>query len=134
MAKAKNDRETFAVGSIGPELAQVHDERALLTIEQLTDSSFVSIRDGAMQSLRAMKSSKSAPTLMRKLDDSDASIQYQAVITLAEVFDKRNEQFAPTIPIFNKSPLKYIHAWKKWWTEEGQYLIPAKNSDHSSQN
>jgi len=134
LAKGKNDQQTFAVISIGPELAQVHDERALSAMEQLTDSRIVSIRDGAMQSLRAIRSPKSAPTLIRKLDDSDALIQYQAVITLAEIFDKKNQQFAPTIPTFNQSPRKYIEAWKKWWDEEGQNLVPAKNFDHVIQD
>jgi hypothetical protein len=134
LVKNKTEPQTFAVVSIGPELAQIRDKRALSSIEALTDSRFISIRDGAMQSLRAMGNPESAPTLVRKLNDPDVSVQYQAVITLAEIFDKKTEQFAPTIPTFNQSPRKYIDAWQKWWTDEGQDFVHSKNPARLLQN
>ena len=115
-------------------VGQIKDERARIHLEQLTSSKYANIQFGAMTALRGIGNPKSAPVLIQRLDDPDSLIQYLAVITLAEIFDKKNADYAPAMPTFEQNRPKYVEAWKKWWVEEGQSLVPAKSSDHSGQD
>jgi len=109
--------EPVALVSIGSELGQIDDERALASIESLADSRYLTIRLGAMHALRRMKSEASATVLIHKLDDPDSIIQYLAVITLAEIFKKQGE-YSPSLHSFDQKPLDYINLWKAWALEK----------------
>jgi hypothetical protein len=103
--------------SIGTELGQVDNVRALSDMEMLSESRLLSVRLGAMQSLRRLHAQQSAASLVRRLDDSNTFIQYLAVITLAETFNKSGD-YAPAMDLFDKSSGKYIALWKSWWRKE----------------
>ena len=48
------------------------------------------------------------------LDDSDADVQYDAVMALAAIAGASPEN-APARDIFNQDPAKYVGYWKNWW-------------------
>jgi len=109
--------QPIAAISVGTELGLVADARCRKAVEALTTSRFVAIKYGAMDSLRRMRDTASAPTLINRLDDPDRSVQYVAVITLAEIFAKYDGDFAPSMYIFDKKPNYYTGIWKQWWAE-----------------
>lgn len=110
--------EPIALVSVGTELSNISNLKALPDLEALTNCRFVSIRYGAMAALRNIGSRESVPMLIQHLDDSNSNIQYSAVITLAEILDKRGD-YGPNMEMFDKDPEKYIALWKQWWTDEG---------------
>lgn len=111
--------EPVALVSIGSELGQISDAKALTTIEALSSSRYVSIRFGAMDAMRLMRNPKSAATLVERLDDPNGTVQYLAVITLAEIFGKHDGDYAPTMNLFDEKPREYIQLWKLWWAQNG---------------
>lgn len=112
--------EPLAVYVIGPELRQIADENALPELESLTDSRFRSIRDGALDAIRKIRSPKSVPFLMAKLNDSDSNVQYVALISTAEIVGKDHDDFAPSMFLFDQKPQYYVGLWKQWWATEGR--------------
>jgi hypothetical protein len=119
LAEYSGSAEPIALVNIGSELGQIDDQRALVSIESLADSKYLSIRLGAMDALRRMKSDRSAPTLIRKLDDPDRNVQYIALITLAEMFNKQGE-YAPSMYVFDQNPVYYVQLWKAWASENSR--------------
>jgi hypothetical protein len=113
-----DDIEPPALVSFGAELNQISDVRARVDVEALSASRFLSIRIGAMNALRHMKDRRSAPALIQRLDDSNSFVRYLAVITLAETFDKFDDDFAPSQPVFNTNPVYYTNLWKTWWSQQ----------------
>jgi HEAT repeat protein len=109
------------------ELSLVADPKALPDIELLSGSKYLSIQMAAMDAIRHIGSFKSAPVLVERLDDPNRIVQYSAVITLAELFDKSGD-YGPNIELFGKDPQKYIRLWKQWWIDEGKVLSEQKKS------
>ena len=124
------DKEPVSVWAIGSYLREIRDPDALPTLEALTTSKFTSVKLGAMDALRGIRSTSSAPSLIARLDDSDKTVQYQALIALAEAFGKDRE-FAPSIPVFEQDPQKYLSLWKTWWNQQPTHSFPrpAKQPD-----
>jgi hypothetical protein len=133
----KGDKEPMSVWSIGAWLPQISDPDALPALQALTGSRFTSVQVGAMDALRKIKSPSSAAVLVQRLDDSNSTVRYQAVITLAETFGKDRE-FAPSMKLFNDDPEKYVRLWKTWWSEQhGVAPLPKKRPEaitHKSPN
>jgi hypothetical protein len=122
----RGDSQPISLVSISAELGQFTDEVALEDVEALASSRYQGIRYGAMQSLRKMKNVRSIPVIVRRLDDSDSTVQYLAVISLAEMVGKCDGDFAPTMYLFDNKPQYYTSLWKKWWEEEGKSRYAAK--------
>ncbi len=93
----RSDAEPLALFVLGPELGEINDPRALPALESLAASKFRSIRYGAMDGIRKIKDPKSVSFLIDKLDDSDTTVQYVALITLAEILGKYEDDFAPSM-------------------------------------
>src|SRR5882724_2317386 len=125
----KGDKEPMSVWSIGAWLPQISDPEALPALVALTGSRFTSVQVGALDALRKMKSPSSAAVLVQRLDDSNSTVRYQAIITLAETFGKDRE-FAPSMKLFNDDPEKYVTLWKTWWSEQhGVAPLPKKRPE-----
>ena len=120
LSRYKGNAEPFALSNIAGKLADLRDKESLLSIENLAESQYVSIRTGAIRSLRARKDIDSVGALVRRLDDGDATIKYLAVITLAETLNKYDGDYAPSMYLFDTRPEYYISLWKRWWEEEGK--------------
>ncbi len=112
-----SEDQPIAIMSISSELAQLQNPKTLSILQVLSGSKVISIKQGAMQAIRGMKSPSSGPTLIQRLDDSDGYVRYLAVITLAETFEKYGD-YAPNMALFDKNPKFYTDLWKKWWAEE----------------
>lgn len=117
------ENEPPSILSIGSELGHVRDEAALASLSDLSGSGILSVRIGAMQALRAIRSPRAAPFLVRRLDDKDGYVQYLAVISLAEIFNKDSD-YAPSMYLFDRNPAFYLNLWKSWWTAEGRAYQP----------
>jgi len=120
--------ESIALLSVGTELGQIVDPRCLPDLLSLSGSLYLSVRLGAMDSIRRLRSPKSVPTLISRLDDQNPTVQYLAVITLAEVSGRLDGDYAPSMYIFDTKPQFYAALWKKWWVEEGSKLYPQDSS------
>ena len=112
------EAEPPALISIGGELNQISDNRARVDVEALSASRFLAVRIGAMNALRHMKDRGSAPALIQRLDDNNSFVRYLAVITLAETFDKFDDGYAPSEPVFDANPVYYTNLWKSWWSQQ----------------
>ena len=117
------DARPVALLSIGSELGQVRDAGALSAVEALSGSKYLSIKFGAIDALRTMRSPSSAPVLIQRLDDSNNDIRYFALITLAEIFGKSGD-YAPLMRQFHENPEKHVALWKDWWSQTGSRLPP----------
>ena len=102
-------------------LSGVTDPAARVDIERLSGDMHTDVRRAAMYALRHIASAKSAPVLIQRLDDPDRHVQYLAVITLAEIFDKSGD-YGPNNEFFDKDPQQYIRRWKDWWNTEGKNM------------
>lgn len=114
--------EPSALFVIGPELREISNPDALPAMRALSGSKFRAVRSGAMEGIRRIKDPKSVPFLMTKLDDPDSDVQYVALITAAEILGKYEDDFAPSMYLFERRPQYYIGLWKKWWADEGSRL------------
>lgn len=113
-----DEAEPPALLSLGGELNQISDNRARVDLEALSASRFLPVRIGAMSALRHMKDRRSAPALIQRLDDSNSFVRFVAVMTLAETFDKFDDGYAPSQPVFNTNPVYYTNLWKSWWSQQ----------------
>jgi HEAT repeat protein len=119
---AYDGNQPSAIVNIMTSLDQVRDQRALPDLEALSGSRLNLIRSGAMGAIRRMAGPGTAPFLIQRLDYPDREVQYEAVITLAEIFKKGGE-YGPDVPTFEKNPESYVAVWKRWWSEEGARLV-----------
>lgn len=127
-----SDAEPVALFVIGPELGEISDAKALRALEALSGSKQRSVRFGAMDGIRRIKSPTSVPFLVARLDDLDSTVQYVALISLAEILGKYEDDFAPSIYLFDKRPQYYLGLWKQWWAEQGSKLYPPDPAQGSS--
>jgi hypothetical protein len=109
----------IAMMSIGTELGQIADPRTTPAIRSLSASRVLSVRLGAMQALRSMRDASNAHILVQRLGDPDSTVQYLAVITLAETFGKDGD-YAPSMYLFDQNPAYYVTLWKAWWAERSR--------------
>jgi len=96
------------------------DPSVLPQLYPLLLSQNVGLRRGAAHALRAICDPSSADVLAQALNDSDRTVQYDAMMGLAAL-----ENFPPSIPapsedIFNENPAKYLKSWKDWWDSTGK--------------
>ena len=105
--------------SIGAALNRVRSTQALPALMQLADSPLIPIKQGALESIRAIKNKKSIPTLIKHLDDTDSMSRYIADISLSEIL---NMNYPPYLGLFEKDEGKYISVWKTWWEAEGRAI------------
>jgi hypothetical protein len=82
-----------------------------------------------MDAIRGTKSTTSIPFLMAKLNDPDRDVQYVALISAAEILNKDEGDFAPSMYLFDQKPQYYLGLWKQWWLEEGSKLYPQNRTE-----
>ena len=123
----EGDRPPIALISAASELSLVSNTSALPEIGRLSGSRFLSVQLAAMTAIRHIADVRSIPVLIERLDDRNESVQYSAVITLAEILQKSGD-YGPDIELFKKDRLHYIRRWKQWWVDEGsKSYSPAQN-------
>jgi hypothetical protein len=112
--------EPLALFVIGPELREINASDALGVLESLSASRFRPVRSGAMDGVRKIRDPKSVSFLIGRLDDADSDVRYTALIALAEITGKSEDDFAPSMYLFEERPQYYVALWKRWWAEEGR--------------
>lgn len=122
-------QEPLVLQVVGPEIAEIDNPEALAQLEALSTSGVLSVRHGAMDAIRRIRSPRSIPLLISRLDDSDNLVRYVALITLAETAGKDEGDYAPSMYLFDSKPEYYISLWKQWWVDEGRsrYSAPGPN-------
>ena len=78
------------------------------------------IRRTGIDVLRRMKSPVAIPALMTLLDDKDQSVQYDAMMTVAETAQIYSLGSSPSTDVFQQDPQAHLNWWKKWWEREGK--------------
>jgi hypothetical protein len=86
----------------------------------LLSSPNVDLRRGAAHALRGICDSSTVPALARALNDTDRTVQYDAMMGLAAV-----ENFPSGLPVpsekdFDQNPSLYVDKWKNWWKSTGE--------------
>ena len=105
-------RLAVAIGTLDdPSLAQA--------IMPLLSSPNSVLRGCAVQALRRMKNPAAIPALVGALADPDQSIQYGAMMGIAETVGAPSE-WLPSRPLFEEAPRRYLDHWLLWWDTEGQ--------------
>lgn len=85
--------------------------------ELIRSSSDTILRMSAMLALRRIRDPAFIPFLVEQLDSNDSIVQYEAVITLAEMTGLSGD-YGPSMPRFDANPPKYRELWKQWWAEQ----------------
>jgi hypothetical protein len=88
----------------------------------MSRAGFPHLRQNAMLGLRRIKDHSTVPFLIEQLDAEDLLVQYQAVITLAEMTG-RGGDFGPSLPLFEQNPGKHKQLWREWWAVEGFQMV-----------
>ena len=57
--------------------------------------------------------------IVRRLEDSDFFIRYDAVFTLAAIEEKQDANWLPALGEYKKYESRYLNQWKQWWATEG---------------
>lgn len=119
--QAKNPTENLPDSIGGDGFSKIFDtiaarstQKDLQNLRLLGDCPANSLRLSAMFATRRLRDTSSVPFLIHKLDDSDRLVQYEAVITLAEITGKSGD-FGPGMGPFEQNPEKYVWLWKDWW-------------------
>jgi HEAT repeat protein len=95
-------------------IGDIQNHSELPALNTLLASQNVSLRRAAAKALRGMSDPSIVSFLVRALDDSDADVQYDAVMALAAIAGASTEN-APARDIFNQDPAKYVGYWKNCW-------------------
>jgi hypothetical protein len=105
--------------SVAEAIGDSRDRSVLPALNSLLASPSVSLRRAAAKALRTMSDPSSARFLVGALDDSDADVQYDAVMALADIVGASPDN-APARDIFDQDPAKYLGYWKNWRETSGQ--------------
>ena len=109
-------RQQFGVAEA---IGDIQNRSVLPALNSLLSSPSVSLRRAAAKAMRGMSDPSSAPFLVRALQDSDADVQYNAVMALAAMAGASAEN-APARDSFNQDPAKYLGYWTNWWQASGK--------------
>ncbi|MFC5864427.1 HEAT repeat domain-containing protein [Acidicapsa dinghuensis] len=91
------------------------DSSVLPQLDALLSSPNVELRRGAAHALRGICDPSSVPVLAQALNDSDRTVQYDAMMEIAAVEDFPSGLPAPSEKVFDENPAPYIDRWKNWW-------------------
>jgi hypothetical protein len=113
------------LASIGDELSDVGDTIAnqatsadLEGLERLANSRTGALRWSSMLAVRRLRNPNTVPFLVTALDSEDDMVQYEAVISLAEI-TRQYGDFAPGKGLYDQNPAKYKGMWKDWYQRQG---------------
>ena len=110
----RNVEPSEILQSIGFELWKVSDPDAVPALDSLSSSQILSIKLGAMQAIRQIRSRNSAETLIMRLDDPNKEVRFLAVKALAKIFDKSGE-YDPDSRQYDNDPGHFSKLWLEWW-------------------
>lgn len=118
-APAQDLSEQRRQSGVAHAIGDIKSKSVLPALHSLLASPDVDLRRNAARALRAMADPSSAPFFVRALDDTDADVQYDAVMGLAALAGPAPDN-APARDVFDKNPGKYLENSKAWWRTAGQ--------------
>ena len=96
------------------------DSSVLPQLYPLLSSPKVELRRGAAHALRRICDSSSVPALAQALNDSDRTVQYDAMMGLAALENFPSGLPAPSEKVFDGNPVHSADRWKNWWDSTGK--------------
>lgn len=102
------------LSGIGDLLASSSTTRDIGGLEKLANSRIPGLGLCALLGIRRLKDPATIPFLIGELDSTNPQIQYEAVITLAEITGK-DKNYSPGMGIFLMNRQKYTTLWKSWY-------------------
>jgi HEAT repeat protein len=112
-----------------PDLAQIGDIIAgestaddFDALKEISRCGVSYLRVAAMLGIRRLRDPKSVQFLIEQLSSSDPAVEYEAIITLAEMTSKGG-QYGPARSVFDQDPMRYRMLWLDWWQAEGYDLF-----------
>lgn len=100
---------------------KIHDSVTVPILLAYSGSPQVLVRTNVVRALRNLADPRSVPALVKRLDDPDFSIRYDAVYTLATIDGKLNSEWISAVDGYRLHEASYIARWKAWWQSEGQF-------------
>lgn len=135
----------FMSTQTAPDLAQIQrqmkapfdkfdDPKMIPVLLRFADSPNLFVRQSVVKALRNVGDARCVPALVRRLDDSDFYIRYDALFTIARIDGKLNPEWVPDLGGFKEHEQKYLAKWKGWWANEGsmKYSPPPRPSTQSA--
>jgi len=96
------------------------DSSVLPQLYPLLSSPNVELRRGAAHAFRGICESSTVPALAQALNDSDRTVQYDAMMGLVALENFPSGLPAPSEKVFNENPVPYVDRWKSWWESTGK--------------
>lgn len=93
-------------------LIGVKDERAVPALTRLLRAGNAEVRRAAASALMHIGDTSAIDPLASALDDSDHTVQYYAVVGLAEITGQAD--WRPNTYDFTADPNKYLNHWREW--------------------
>lgn len=109
----------FVQALLAGALGSMRDPLAAEALENIAESSSSLARSGAVSALRYIAVPRSVPILVRKLDDPNQDVRYDAVMGLATI-EHKGEGWSNDFENYRKSESAYLKLWKTWWATIGK--------------
>jgi HEAT repeat protein len=106
---------------LASQVGNIKDPKLLPELEQFLLSPNRFTRAQALQAVRAINSSHSAPFFYKLLDDSDVDNRFGAMQGLLTIAGGGPIPWVPTWDEFRRYPDLYVAKCKEWWRAEGEY-------------
>lgn len=105
-------------GRLAGQISTIRDPAALPILLGLLKLPKPFVRQEALQAVRAIRSSKSTPSLLEMLDDASADNAFAAMQGLIELAGGGNISWVPSLPEFRANPGYYAARCREWWRAE----------------
>jgi hypothetical protein len=102
------------------EISAIRDPATLPILHRLLRLQSPIMRQEVLLAVRAINSPKSAPTLLKMLDDPYADNAFAAMQALIELAGGGAIDWVPQLPTFRENPSYYAARRREWWEREKQ--------------
>lgn len=107
-------------GRLANEFESVKDPTALDVIRRYISSDNRMVRIAMVKAAERIRSPKSVPWLVERLDDPVEVVRYHAVLGLCEIEGKGPDGWGAAFDAYEQNEAQYISKWKQWWETEGK--------------
>jgi len=97
------------------EISVIREPAALPSLERFAAANKVQLRTAALDALRQIGSSSSAPVYLRELDDSNADNAFSAMQGLLTIRQDDRRDWVPSWEEFRRAPQYYANKCREWW-------------------
>ncbi|HEY2497353.1 MAG TPA: HEAT repeat domain-containing protein [Candidatus Angelobacter sp.] len=105
---------------LASQIRRIKDASVLPQLEKFLFSNKLIIRQNALQAVRTINSSHSAPFFYELLNDYDVDIRFGAMQGLLSLAGGGDIRWVPTWEEFDRQPDLYTAKCREWWDTEGK--------------